>query len=143
LRLAQATDEAILLDWQSAPETRRYALSPAVPSPAEHHAWFGAKRAAAKDLLLFGCIGDEAVGFIRLDWRGDNRGSAIYLVSIAAAPGHYRRGIGRGMLQSARRLMPGVTFLAQIVTGNEASVSLFSSLGYQLKSDGYYWSVPE
>ena len=143
LRLAQETDEAMLLDWQSAPETRRYALSPAVPSPAEHHAWFSAKREAAKDLLLFGCIDDEAVGFIRLDWRGDNHGSAIYLVSIAAAPGQYRRGIGRGMLQSARRLMPGVTFLAQIVTGNEASVSLFSSLGYQLKSDGYYWSVPE
>ncbi|MDY0883191.1 UDP-2,4-diacetamido-2,4,6-trideoxy-beta-L-altropyranose hydrolase [Dongia soli] len=143
LRLAEATDEEMLLEWQAAPETRRYALNPAVPSAAEHHAWFSAKRAAAKDLLVVACIGGDAVGFIRLDWRGDNRGSAIYLISIAAAPGQYRRGIGRGMLQMIRRLMPGATFMAQVARGNTASIALFTGLGYRLQSDGYYWSVPE
>ncbi len=142
LRLAEADDEAMLLDWQSAPETRRFALNPAVPTAAEHHAWYTAKLQSAADLLLFGCIAGEAAGYVRLDWRGDNRGSPMYLISIATAPGQYRRGIGQGMLRLARSLLPGATLLAQVMDGNDASVALFTGLGYRLQPDGYYWLPP-
>ena len=142
LRMAEADDEGMLLDWQTAPETRRFALNPKVPTPAEHHAWYEAKLRAASDLLLYGCLGKEPVGYVRLDWRGDNRGSPIYLISVATAPGQYRRGIGQGMLHLARCLAPGATFLAQVLSGNKASETLFTGLGYRLQPDGYYWSEP-
>ncbi|MET1027226.1 MAG: UDP-2,4-diacetamido-2,4,6-trideoxy-beta-L-altropyranose hydrolase [Dongiaceae bacterium] len=142
LRLAEPADEGMLLDWQSAPETRRFALNSTVPTAAEHHAWYDAKLQSAADLLLYGCLGEEPVGYVRLDWRGDNRGSQIYLISVATAPGQYRRGIGQGMLQLARRLAPGATFLAQVLGGNKASETLFTGLGYRLQPDGYYWSEP-
>lgn len=142
VRLAEATDEAILLTWQQAPETRRFALNPGVPTIAEHHAWFGAKLQSAGDLLLMAETGGAAAGYVRLDWRGDTRGSPLYLISIATAPGHYRRGVAAAMLQLARRLAPGATLLAQILPANTASIGLFRGLGYQLQPDGYYWSLP-
>jgi len=142
LRLMEPADEAMLLDWQSAPETRRFATNPRVPSAAEHHAWFAAKLLAPADLPLIAEINGEPVGYLRLDWRGESKGAPIYLVSIATAPGHYRRGIGKGMLQLARQLAPGAALLAQILPGNTASIGLFHQLGYDLQPDGYYGSLP-
>jgi RimJ/RimL family protein N-acetyltransferase len=142
LRLMEPTDETMLLDWQGAAETRRHALNPNVPSPAEHHAWFAAKLLAPADLPLIAEINGEAAGYVRLDWRGESNGAPIYLVSIATAPGHYRRGIGKGMLQLARQLAPGAVLLAQIQPGNTASIGLFHQLGYDLQPDGYYGSLP-
>src|SRR5581483_557667 len=39
VRAVEAHDEALLLDWQREPETRRFALNPAIPSSEEHHLW--------------------------------------------------------------------------------------------------------
>lgn len=142
LRLMEPADEEMLLVWQGAPDTRRYALNPHVPSPAEHHAWLTAKLLAPADLPLIAEIAGEAVGYVRLDWRGESRGAPVYLVSIATAPGHYRRGIGSGMLRLARQLAPGAILVAQILPGNTASIGLFHQLGYELRPDGYYWSLP-
>ncbi|HVI89555.1 MAG TPA: UDP-2,4-diacetamido-2,4,6-trideoxy-beta-L-altropyranose hydrolase, partial [Dongiaceae bacterium] len=142
LRLMEPADEAMLLTWQAAPETRRFATNPQIPSGAEHHAWFTAKLLAPADLPLIAEINGEAAGYVRLDWRGESRGAPVYLVSIATAPGHYRRGIGKGMLRLARQLAPGAILLAQILPGNTASIALFHQLGYELRPDGYYWSLP-
>jgi len=142
LRLMEPADAEMLLAWQEAPETRRYALNPHVPSPAEHHAWFVAKLLASADLPLIAEIAGDAVGYVRLDWCGESQGAPIYLVSIATAPGHYRKGIGNGMLRLARQLAPGAILLAQILPGNTASMNMFRGLGYDLRSDGYWWSLP-
>jgi UDP-2,4-diacetamido-2,4,6-trideoxy-beta-L-altropyranose hydrolase len=142
IRLAEASDEDLLLRWQRAPETRRFALNPQVPTPDRHHAWFQAKLQSAADLFLIAEVAGEAVGYVRLDWRGDNRGSPMYLISIATAPGHYRRGIGQALLRQARQLAPGATLIAQILPENLASLGLFGGLGYQLRPDGFFWSVP-
>jgi ribosomal protein S18 acetylase RimI-like enzyme len=142
VRLAEPSDEDLLLTWQQAAETRRYALNPGVPTATEHRAWFQAKLQASADFFLMAETAEEAVGYVRLDWRGDNRGSPIYLVSIATAPGHYRRGIGDAMLRLARDIAPGATLIAQILPGNTASIGLFHGLGYELRPDGFYWSLP-
>ncbi len=141
-RLVESADEGLLLTWQEAPETRRYALSPRIPTAAEHHIWLQAKLQSAADLFLIAEVADQAVGYVRLDWCGDNRGSPIYLISIATAPGHYRRGVAAAMLRLARNLAPGATLIAQILPTNTASISLFHGLGYQLRPDGYYWFLP-
>jgi UDP-2,4-diacetamido-2,4,6-trideoxy-beta-L-altropyranose hydrolase len=142
LRLAEASDEQMLLDWQAAPETRRFALNPAVPSAAEHHAWFTAKLAAHQDWLLFGEVDGVPAGYVRLDWMGEDKGRPQYLISIAAAPGWHGQGIGSALLAGARALAPGGHLHATVLPANTASVALFAKAGYSLAADGYHHSLP-
>lgn len=142
-RLIEAEDEKLLLDWQRFPETRRYALNAEPPTAEEHRRWFAGKLASDSDWFLLAETGDGPAGFVRLDWRGDTAGFPIFLISIATAPGHYRRGIGRAMLKAARLLAPRARLLAQVLPENAASVRLFESLGYRPGDDGYLVSTPE
>lgn len=142
LRLAEPADEAMLLAWQAAPETRRFALNPQVPTPDEHHAWYGRKLASTQDWLIFGEIGSEAAGYVRLDWMGEDRGRPQYLISIATAPGRHRQGIGAALLAGARALAPAANLYATVLPANTASVALFAKAGYSLATDGYYHSRP-
>lgn len=141
IRLAEPADEQCLLDWQQAPATRRYAINPQIPTPAEHHDWLHRRLLSTGDWLLIAETAGESVGYLRLDWHGDQQGRPIYLVSIATAPGHYRRGIAAAMLQLARELAPAAALVARILPGNKASIDLFRGLGYVERSDGYYWST--
>lgn len=142
LRLAEAGDEKMLLDWQAAPETRRFALNPKVPSAEEHHAWFTGKLAAHQDWLLFGELDGVPAGYVRLDWMGEDKGRPQYLISIAAAPGWHGKGIGSALLAGARALAPGAHLHATVLPANTASVALFTKAGYSLAADGYYHSQP-
>lgn len=142
-RLIEPADETPILDWQRFPETRRYALNPDPPTPDEHHRWFAGKLASDCDWFLLAETEEGPVGFVRLDWCGDTAGFPIFLISIATAPGHYRRGIGRALLRAARLLAPRARLLAQILPENAPSQHLFESLGYRPGDDGYLVSTPE
>jgi UDP-2,4-diacetamido-2,4,6-trideoxy-beta-L-altropyranose hydrolase len=142
LRLVEATDEKRLLDWQSAPETRRYALNRGIPTPSEHKNWLQAKLASDRDWFLIGEIAGEPAGFVRLDWMGEDKGRPQYLISIATAPGRYGEGIGSALLKSARALAPGGHFYAKVLAENTASVALFTGAEYSLAEDGYFHANP-
>jgi RimJ/RimL family protein N-acetyltransferase len=142
LRPMEAADETLLLDWQRAPETRRYALTPRIPTAEEHHAWFVRKLSADQDWLLLGEIDGTAVGYVRLDWMGEDKGRPQYLISIAAAPGFYGQGIGSALLAGARHLAPGAHFYAKVLAENTASVALFERANYRLAADGYFHAHP-
>jgi len=142
-RLIEPSDEQLILDWQLFPETRRYAVNPNPPTPEEHRRWFGGKLASDGDWFLLAETRESPVGFVRLDWRGDTEGFPIFLISIATAPGHYRRGIGRALLRAARLLAPRARLLAQVLPQNIASQRLFESLGYRAGDDGYLVSTPQ
>ncbi|WP_374371810.1 UDP-2,4-diacetamido-2,4,6-trideoxy-beta-L-altropyranose hydrolase [Dongia sp.] len=142
LRLAEISDEGMLLVWQSAPETRRFALNPKVPDATEHHAWYAAKLASDQDWLLFGAVAENAAGYVRLDWMGEDKGRPQYLISIATAPGWYQLGVGAALLKGARSLAPGAHFYARVLAENTASVALFTQAGYSLAADGYFHSLP-
>ena len=142
-RLIEPEDEALILDWQRAPETRRHANDPNPPTPDEHHRWFMGKLRSESDWFLLAETAEGPVGFVRLDWRGDTEGFPIFLISLATAPGHYRRGIGRALLRAARAMAPQSRLLAQVLPENTASARLFESLGYGPGDDGYLVSTPE
>jgi glutamate-1-semialdehyde 2,1-aminomutase/spore coat polysaccharide biosynthesis protein SpsF len=142
-RVIEPEDEQLILDWQRSPETRRYALNPSPPNAEEHRRWFAGKLQSDSDWFLLAETREASVGFVRLDWRGDTAGFPIFLISIATAPGHYRRGIGGALLKAARRLAPRARLLAQVLPENLASTRLFESLGYTPGDDGYLVSTPE
>jgi glutamate-1-semialdehyde 2,1-aminomutase/spore coat polysaccharide biosynthesis protein SpsF len=138
LRLAEMDDARLLYAWQQAPETRRYALDRKPFSFEDHGRWLAAKLENGRDLLLIGEAAGKPCGFVRLDWFGADRDRTQYLVSIAAAPGEHRRGIGTALLKAARALAPGAHFHAKVLAGNEASLALFRGCGYALGPDGYF-----
>jgi RimJ/RimL family protein N-acetyltransferase len=143
VRLAEPGDARMLYDWQQAPETRKFALDRTPFTFAQHEQWLERKLGSERDFLLIGEAGGEACGFVRLDWFGADRDRQQYLISIAAAPGQYRRGVGRALLDSARRLAPGAHLYAKVVEANQASLALFRKCGYQLREDGYYHSITD
>jgi RimJ/RimL family protein N-acetyltransferase len=142
LRIVEASDEALLMDWQRAPETRRYALNPAIPSVDEHHHWLFERLSAVPDWFLIAEVDGEPAAYVRLDWIGEDNGRPEYLISIATARSHHRQGIGAALLKAVRQLAPGAHFYAKILPDNLASLSLFIRAEYSLAADGYFHSYP-
>ncbi|MBK8158272.1 MAG: UDP-2,4-diacetamido-2,4,6-trideoxy-beta-L-altropyranose hydrolase [Rhodospirillaceae bacterium] len=142
LRIVEASDEAMLMDWQRAPETRRYALNPAIPSAEEHHNWLFERLSAVADWFLIAEVDAQPAGYVRLDWIGEDNGRPEYLISIATARSHHRMGIGAALLKAVRQLAPGAHFYAKILPDNLASLSLFIRAEYSLAADGYFHSYP-
>lgn len=144
LRLMETDDAALLLDWQRHPETRRYARSAAAPTDAEHAAWYRRLLEDPNRLPFFvqeeTPMGPRPVGYVRLDWR--NEPVPGWEISIATAPDHYRRGIGRAALNLASALVPRESILAHVLAENEASHGLFRAAGYLPFTEGWYRLSP-
>mgnify|MGYP000875924343 CR=1 FL=1 len=133
LRPTETSDEAMILAWQTQPETRRHARIPHVPTVDEHRAWFAAKCADPDCLFNVVLCDGKPVGTVRLD-RHDRAG---WEVSIAIDTAHHGIGIGRAALALARRLVPEAPLLAGILPGNQASLALFAKAGYVEDGDWY------
>ena len=137
LRPVAGADVDILLDWQRSPETRRHARKPAIPSEAEHRAWFAAKRADP------GCVfhmlerDGRPVGFVRLD---RDRARRAFEIAIAVAPGHRGQGVGGAGLTLIRRLLPDACLRAYVKPENAASLRLFAAAGYRPAGNDWYES---
>ncbi len=127
VRTAQAADCDIMFDWQRDPRTRCHFRDPRPPSAEEHGRWFAARMADPK--LLFNIIEYDGIpaGVLRLDPMIEESG---YEVSILVAPDLQARGIGRGALRLARRLLPDEDLLAEVLPENAASHASFRGAGY-------------
>ena len=136
----EVNDARTLHAWQSNPETRRHARNPAVPTMAEHLAWFDTRRTDP------GCIFNMVMhlgtpaGVVRLDRRADRVG---FEVSIVTAPHKRGKGIAAGALTLVRALLPGERLLAYIGDENEASLKLFAAAGYTSLGEGWYENRPD
>jgi UDP-2,4-diacetamido-2,4,6-trideoxy-beta-L-altropyranose hydrolase len=125
VRPAEPDDEEWLLELQRQPQTRRYANDPKPPMPDDHRRWFVHTLGDAERRLLVAEVNDARVAMLRLD-----RGTSADRVSVAVHPGSYRRGIGAAVLALAARLSQGRPLEAEILPGNDASLSLFQDAGY-------------
>jgi len=140
LRLASVADEAMILEWQRDPATRRHARNPAVPAPNEHRRWMAARLADPGCFItVIDCSGTPA-GILRLDRKTGAVNS--HVISIFVAPGKHRRGLGACALSLARQLVPGAELIADILPENQASVKLFSAAGYRRYDDGLFHCPP-
>ncbi len=135
LRLAEPSDAALLYDWQSAPETRRYAKQATIPTREEHEAWFARRQGDPDSLICMIACDGKPRGCLRLDRMGEGRER---LVSIYLAPGAWGQGIATAALDLARRLAPGWRCIAEVLPENDASHRLFRRAGYHEEQPGTY-----
>jgi len=135
LRLAGSADMDLLYDWQSAPETRRFAKQGTIPTRPEHETWFARRQADPASLICMIACDGQPRGCLRLDRIGEGRER---LVSIYLAPGAWGQGIATAALDLARRLAPGWRFVAEVLPENDASHRLFRRAGYREEQPGTY-----
>jgi RimJ/RimL family protein N-acetyltransferase len=142
LRLADASDEAWLLELQRQPETRRYFRNPTVPTADEHRRWLQQMLDDPRRLLLIVEVDAIPAGMVRLD-RDDDLGDMVrYTISIAISPAFHNRGFASAALSLIRRLMPVAALDADVAPENIASIRLFSSKGFQRVGNDLYRSMP-
>ena len=100
-------DASVIHDWQSTPETRRYARDSRIPEKIDHFKW---RRKRLSDVkCVFNIIESDqsAVGVLRLDYhsRLEER-EGVFEISIFVDPCCYRQGIAIKALQLVRNLVP-------------------------------------
>lgn len=130
LRPATMTDAAIMMEWQSHPDTRRFARTVEIPEHDQHEQWMQDKLADPDCLFNVILHEDRPAGVIRLDRK---MGSAIpfYEVSILVAPEAKGLGLASGALALGRRLVPEERLVADVLPSNTASLALFKKVGFQ------------
>ncbi len=136
LRRVKIEDAGLIYEWQSNPETRRYAHNPEVPAYEEHVRWLQGKLVDPDSHLYMIESDGIPAGVVRLDDQiGPNEGSDGYLVSIYTAPGYYRRGLGGIALEYMNELFAEYVLYADILPENVASQRLFAAAGFRRFGD--------
>ena len=144
LRAAELSDEDWLLELQREPATRRFARTPAPPSPEQHKSWLAARLGERMSNLMIVECGELAVGMIRLDRYSHAGGETPrFEISIAVSAAFHGRGIGLAALGLVRQGNPGAVFDAFIFPENNASLRMFRRAGYIDSGNGYYRSDPD
>lgn len=133
LRAMNSGDEEILLGWQSHPDTRKFARTPAPPAPDEHAAWMK-KILADEGAHPYIILADgQPCGHIRL-----NKRDGFFEISLLVDPAQYGLGIGLGAISCLHDVHGRQKIRAEILSGNAASVALFMKAGYKHLHDTWY-----
>jgi UDP-2,4-diacetamido-2,4,6-trideoxy-beta-L-altropyranose hydrolase len=143
LRPATMDDAQTILGWQQDADTRRHFRNPEPPETASHMAWMNGRLSDPDGLLNIVLLDESPAGVLRLDARPrQDDAPPEFEVSVLAAPGFKRRGVGLGALNAARALLPEAVFHAEILPGNEASMGLFAAAGYRPAGGSWHVSPP-
>ena len=137
LRLFERSDSDWLFALQCMRETRRFARTPDIPTPAQHKTYADSVLASDSRLLLIVERDGRALGYVRLD-RGPEETAEV---SIAIHPAWHGQGVGHDALELLRALAPGLRFRAFVKFENCASSALFAKAGYiaAMQTDGGLW----
>lgn len=131
LSLCRALEDDIELvyQWQLHPETRRFALTPSVPTWDEHQAWMTRKLQSVSDYfyMVKDITSGRKLGVVRLDRQSEGH----YLVSIFIEPNSYGKGIAFRVLAMIDAIHPDITLHATVLKSNLASQKLFQKASYQ------------
>jgi UDP-2,4-diacetamido-2,4,6-trideoxy-beta-L-altropyranose hydrolase len=138
LRSASMADCRRVFEWQSIPETRRYARNPDAPSWEGHERWFTQKLADHRTIMTIIEVDGSPAGVVRLDARTAREGAPVYEVSIFLDPAFKGRGTASVALEAASRLVPFSWLQAFVLPENETSLRLFTRAGYEEMGDAFY-----
>ncbi|WP_394249714.1 UDP-2,4-diacetamido-2,4,6-trideoxy-beta-L-altropyranose hydrolase [Vibrio profundi] len=137
---ASHDDISLVYEWQCHPETRKYALRPAVPTRNEHRVWMAEKLSSVTDYfyLVTDRLSGMKIGAVRLDRVRTNH----YLISIFVDPTRHGQGIASRALAIIDAIHPDITIHATILRENLASQRLFQKVGYQKVAEQTYIRQP-
>jgi len=140
LQSASEDDTALVYAWQSHSATRKYALTPNVPTWSEHQSWMLKKLQSRSDYfyMIINRADRSKVGAVRLD----RRESGLYLVSIFIDPNLYGKGIAFQALNAIEAIHPDITIHARVLKENIASHRLFRKAGFKQVDDENYIRQP-
>jgi RimJ/RimL family protein N-acetyltransferase len=131
-----------MLEWQRDPSTRQFARESRVPTEREHRRWFQRRLLSETCFLTVIEHDREAAGVLRLDKIDRGMGSPAYEISILVAPEKRRLGIASAALTIARRWVPGIELVAEILPENQASLRLFETASYRPVDGGIFHNIP-
>ncbi|MCF1426545.1 MAG: UDP-2,4-diacetamido-2,4,6-trideoxy-beta-L-altropyranose hydrolase [Shewanella sp.] len=140
LEYASQEDIELMYEWQCHPDTRKYALTPHVPTWDEHQTWMSRKLQVVSDYfyMMVDRVDKKKVGAVRLD----RINAGHYLVSILVDPQSYGRGIASKALTIVDAIHPDVTLHASVLKDNVASQRLFKKACYQQIDEETYIRQP-
>lgn len=128
LRGASKSDIKQVYEWQILPETRKYALTPEIPTWEEHQMWMQAKLPSITDYfyIIESLHDKKSLGVLRLDKLSENK----YVLSIFIDPQYFGQGLGKKALSYIDLMHPNITIQATVLEENLASRRLFTVANY-------------
>ena len=142
LRRMVMDDAEILYRWQSYPETRRYARSPAVPEWNGHLKWMARALDNPDCFPYFIIVSGAPAGMLRLDRQADPS-RRHFEVSILLNPDYYGQGVAAAALRLIRQLEINAVFTAEIHPDNHASHVLFEQAGFKRVDEKWFRQDPQ
>jgi UDP-2,4-diacetamido-2,4,6-trideoxy-beta-L-altropyranose hydrolase len=129
LRCANKSDIEQVFDLQLLPETRKYALTPELPTWEGHQKWMNTKLKSISDYfyIIETLLNNKSIGVLRLDKLSANK----YILSIFIDPQYFGQGFAKQALAYVDRMHPNITIQATVSEENIASQRLFSAAHYQ------------
>tara|TARA_B110000196_G_scaffold317426_1_gene330553 strand:- start:259 stop:1776 length:1518 start_codon:yes stop_codon:yes gene_type:complete len=129
LRRATKSDVKLVFDWQVLPETRKYALTPELPTWGGHQKWMNTKLQSTSDYfyIIESLLNNNSIGVLRLDKLSVGK----YVLSIFIDPQYFGQGMAKDALAYIDRIHPSITIQATVLEENIASQRLFTAAHYQ------------
>lgn len=131
LRTATEADMADLLEWRNHPETRKASFNMDAIAPEAHEAWFKRKIASPETLIYIAISGKDKLGTVRFEDDGETIKTSVML-----NPAFFGQGLGSKVISIAtekylREKRPAKPIVAEIKTGNAASLRAFAKAGFK------------
>lgn len=131
LRTATEADMTDLLAWRNHPETREASFNKDMITPEAHEAWFRRKLASPETLIYIAFSGNDKLGTVRFEDGGETIKTSIML-----NPAFFGQGLGSKVISIAtekylREKRPAKPIVAEIKTGNTASLRAFAKAGFK------------
>lgn len=131
LRTATEADMADLLEWRNHPETRGASFNTEMIMPEAHEAWFKRKLASTDTVIYIAVSGKDKLGTVRFEDDGETIKTSVML-----NPAFFGQGLGSKVISIAtekylREKRPAKPIVAEIKTGNTASLRAFAKAGFK------------
>ncbi|MBI5237619.1 MAG: GNAT family N-acetyltransferase [Deltaproteobacteria bacterium] len=131
-------DSALLLEWRNDPETRANSVNTGALQREAHEEWLRRTLSDPSRRVFIAELLGKPVGAVRLDSRED-----FTELSWMVAPEARGKGIGKGMVNAAIRLLSGKV-TARIKASNAPSIKIAVDAGFvkEREEDGLtYWRL--
>lgn len=138
-RNAAKNDAVDIFKWRNHPDIRKNSFNTDTLLWNEHERWFKEKSKDPNSKIYVACYEDEKIGMVRFDEKDD-----VIKVSVMLNPDFLGKGIGSEVIRLGKdrfinEKKPCKPIIAEIKTGNIASIKAFQKAGYEESCVVYIW----